>query len=149
MESLVYDLWAAASSLMPEITFAVLNGACVIGLGAQQFPSLKGLIDGHLQFSYWLLGYVSPAGSAPGRRRLCVLPGARFRAWPRNSRDPSGGHKEPRRNEDHAGCIRGIAKLCALPPEHLRQIRQNQHGALDKESHARAAREPGHFRVIV
>jgi hypothetical protein len=43
---------AAASSLMPDMTFAVLNGACVIGLGAQQFPSLKGLIDGHLQFSY-------------------------------------------------------------------------------------------------
>src|SRR5260370_38053804 len=95
MESLVYVLWAAVSTLIPE-TFAVLNGACVIGLGAQQFPSLKGLIDGHLQFSYWLLGYVSPAGSAPRRRRLCVLPGARFRAWPRHSRDPSGGGEKSR-----------------------------------------------------
>src|SRR5260370_20065158 len=145
MESIVYVLWAAVSSLIGE-TFAVLNGACVIGLGAQQFPSLKGLIDGHLQFSYWLLGYVSPAGSAPGRRRFCVLPGARFRAWPRNSRDPSGGHKEPRRNEDHAGCIRGIAKLCALPPEHLRQIFQNPHGAMDNGEDSRPTPGTLHFQ---
>src|SRR5260370_8849779 len=94
MESLVYVLWAAVSTLIPE-TFAVLNGACVIGLGAQQFPSLKGLIDGHLQFSYWLLGYVSPAGSPPGPPRFCVLPGARFRAWPPNSKGPTCLHPEP------------------------------------------------------
>src|SRR5260370_1787826 len=124
MESIVYVLWAAVSSLIGE-TFAVLNGACVIGLGAQQFPALKGLIDGHLQFSYWLLGYVSPAGSAPGRRRFCVLPGAPFRAWPRNSRDPSGGHKKAPRNENPAGCNCGSAKLCDLPPQHLPQIYPN------------------------
>src|SRR5260370_4470079 len=124
MESLVYVLWAAVSTLIPE-TFAVLNGACVIGLGAQQFPSLKGLIDGHLQFSYWLLGYVSPAGSAPGRRRLFVLPGARLRAWPRDIRDASGGHKNPRRKDEPSRCAHGGPNICAPPHRHLADTRYN------------------------
>ena len=41
-----------------------------------------------------------------------------------------------KRNESDAGRIRWIAGLRAMPPEHLRSVRQNENGAFDEAGYA-------------
>jgi hypothetical protein len=61
-----------------EVPLVVTDASCAVGLRAGQFLSLKGLIDGRLRFPYLLLCYSSPAGSAPGHHRFCILSRAGF-----------------------------------------------------------------------